>query len=36
VRAFNAKKERMAGGGLHLDRLAAEVPGRASRAGLDL
>jgi hypothetical protein len=34
VRAFNAKKERMAGGGPHLDRLAAEVAERAARAGL--
>jgi hypothetical protein len=34
VRAFNAKKERMAGGGPHLDRLAAELAERAARAGL--
>ena len=33
VRAFNAKKERMGGGGPQLDRLAAEVAERASRAG---
>jgi len=35
VRAFNAKKQHMAGGGPDLDRLAAEVPERAPRAGLD-
>ena len=34
VRAFNAKKQRMGGGGPHLDRLAAEVGERADRAGL--
>jgi hypothetical protein len=34
VRAFNAKKQRMAGGGPDLDRLAAELPERAGRAGL--
>jgi hypothetical protein len=34
VRAFNAKRERMAGGGPHLDRLARELPERAGRAGL--
>ena len=34
VRAFNAKKQRLAGGGPHLDRLAPEVPERAARAGL--
>jgi hypothetical protein len=36
VRAFNAKKQRMAGGGPQLDRLAGEVAERAARAGLDL
>ncbi len=34
VRAFNAKKERMEGGGPQLDRLAPEVPERSARAGL--
>jgi hypothetical protein len=34
VRAFNAKKQRMAGGGPDLDRLAGELPERAGRAGL--
>jgi hypothetical protein len=34
VRAFNAKKERMVGGGPQLDRLAAEVTERTGRAGL--
>jgi hypothetical protein len=34
VRAFNAKKQRLAGGGPHLDRLAPEIPERAARAGL--
>jgi hypothetical protein len=33
VRAFNARKERMGGGGPQLDRLAAEVAERAGRAG---
>jgi hypothetical protein len=36
VRAFNAKKQHMAGGGPQLDRLAAEAPERAARAGIDL
>ena len=36
VRAFNAKKERMEGGGPQLDRLATEAPERSSRAGLDV
>jgi hypothetical protein len=36
VRGFNAKKERMAGGGPQLDRLAGEVAERAARAGLEL
>jgi hypothetical protein len=35
VRAFNAKKGRLEGGGRQLDRLAEEVAGRSSRAGLD-
>jgi Ser/Thr protein kinase RdoA (MazF antagonist) len=35
VQAFSAKKQHMAGGGPDLDRLAAEVPERAPRAGLD-
>ena len=35
VRAFNAKKQRLAGGGPHLDRLAPEVPERAAKAGLE-
>ncbi|HSO55022.1 MAG TPA: hypothetical protein VL330_20315 [Actinomycetes bacterium] len=35
VRAFNAKKQRLAGGGPQLDRLAPEVPERAARAGLE-
>jgi hypothetical protein len=35
VWAFNAKKQHMAGGVPDLDRLAAEVPERAPRAGLD-
>ena len=34
VRAFNAKKERMDGGGPQLDRLAEEAPERSARAGL--
>jgi len=34
VRAFNAKKERLDGGGPQLDRLAGEVTERAARAGL--
>jgi hypothetical protein len=34
VRAFNAKKERLDGGGPQLDRLAVEVAERAARAGL--
>jgi len=34
VRAFNAKKQRMGGGGPHLDRLAREVGERMVRAGL--
>jgi Ser/Thr protein kinase RdoA (MazF antagonist) len=34
VRAFNAKKERLAGGGPQLERLAAEVEERAAWAGL--
>jgi hypothetical protein len=36
VRAFNAKKERLAGGGPQVDRLAAEVGERAARAGLEV
>jgi hypothetical protein len=36
VRAFNAKKQRTAGGGPHLDRLAPEVSERAWRAGLEV
>jgi hypothetical protein len=36
VRGFNAKKQRMAGGGPQLDRLAGEVAERAVRAGLEL
>ncbi|HEV3014616.1 MAG TPA: hypothetical protein VG499_15195, partial [Actinomycetota bacterium] len=36
VLAFNAKKQRLAGGGPHLDRLAPEVPERAARAGLEV
>ncbi len=36
VRAFNAKKQHSTGGGPHLDRLAAEVPERAARAGLEV
>ena len=35
VRAFNAKKERLTGGGPQLDRLAGEVPERSARAGVD-
>ena len=35
VRAFNAKKERLSGGGPQLERLAAEVGERAARAGLE-
>jgi hypothetical protein len=35
VQAFSAKKQHMAGGDPDLDRLAAEVPERAPRAGLD-
>jgi hypothetical protein len=34
VRAFNAKKERLDGGGPQLDRLAGEVGRRLARAGL--
>jgi Ser/Thr protein kinase RdoA (MazF antagonist) len=34
VRSFNAKKQRRAGGGPDLDRLAGELPERAGRAGL--
>jgi hypothetical protein len=34
VRAFNAKKERMNGGGPQLDRLAKEMSERSARAGL--
>ena len=34
VRVFNAKKQRMGGGGPHLDRLAGEVGERMARAGL--
>jgi hypothetical protein len=36
VRAFNAKKQRLDGGGPQLDRLAAEAPERGARAGIDL
>jgi hypothetical protein len=36
VRAFNAKKERMEGGGPQLDQLATEAPERSARAGLDV
>jgi hypothetical protein len=36
VRAFNAKKERLDGGGPQLDRLAGEVAERAARAGLTI
>jgi hypothetical protein len=36
VRAFNAKKERLAGGGPQLDRLADEVGERAAGAGLEV
>ena len=36
VRAFNAKKERLSGGGPQLERLAAEVGERAARAGLEV
>ena len=35
VRAFNAKKERLSGGGPQLERLAAEVGERVARAGLE-
>jgi hypothetical protein len=35
-RAFNAKKERLDGGGPQLDRLAGEVAERAARAGLTI
>ena len=35
VRAFNAKKQRLSGGGPQLERLAAEVGERAARAGLE-
>ena len=34
VRAFNAKKQRLGGGGPQLDRLAGEAPERAARAGI--
>jgi hypothetical protein len=34
VRAFNAKKECLAGGGPQLDRLAREVGSRLAAAGL--
>jgi hypothetical protein len=34
VRAFNAKKQRLDGGGPQLDRLAGEAPERAARAGI--
>jgi hypothetical protein len=36
VRAFNAKKQRLDGGGPQLDRLAAEAPERSARAGIAL
>jgi hypothetical protein len=34
VRAFNAKKQRLDGGGPQLDRLDGEAPERAARAGI--
>jgi hypothetical protein len=34
VRAFNAKKETVAGGGPQLDRLAGEVAERSRNAGI--
>jgi hypothetical protein len=34
VRAFNAKKQHLDGGGPHLERLAGEAAERSARAGI--